>query len=975
MILLNTEGIMMYLPRKILLLMFVSSLSACGGGSDDTKTTPPPTSTNVAPTVDLGTDQNVPEQTSVTLSSTSADSDGSISGYAWTQVSGATVTLTDSTSDTLVFDAPTTTTDLSLVFQLTVTDDDNATASDQVTINVAAVNTSPSVAAGSAKSVPVNTNMSLTASALDADGSIASISWTQIDGDALTLANDDQLTLNISIPTGYTGTSATFRVEVTDNEGAVAVDDVVVSIEPALSFVEYVADADPQSLDDVELIVDSGNSSMTPASRATDGYDTFMVAKESEFNFTVTETGLTLTGTNAPTFQVGDIIAGVTADEATGYMRKITAIDGNQITTEMAKLTEAFPNAELDLAIRIANNEITSNLSTTVNGVSRAARTVDLLNFDRHIESELAPGVKVVSDLTMNSGFDVDFSFSIVSRSITELSTIAAASYTTSAYLDVDLPYEYSRQFNKDFNPIFETTKVVTIGIVPVLINVKAVPTIGASVGMSAAGSLKYGFRNSANMETGFRYSNDTITNVANFTPTLTQIGPDYSLEGGVNLQANASIAVIISLYEVNFEIPVVGKFEIDGPGIGIDLGPYAKFDVTASYNSTATPALTCLLDLTAGIASNLSIDYGTIGEQLNIDNPENITLYDTNRALWHSDECPFESKVGGLAGSVFDGETLPIEGVSIVVKDTNLDIVATLSSDANGLYETSDLAIGSYSVNFSKEGYESAVASIEVTEDYVVTVPQVLFLNEEEEGAVGTLSTIVVDAQDPTLVIFGASIIVREGLNSPSGEYVTSFNSGEIATEIELPIGYYTLEVSHEGYDTLYESAAISSAEVINKSINLSSEGGEVGEGEARIVLTWGASPSDLDSHLTFGNNHIYYSHKNGGGASLDVDDTSSYGPETVTIDSVSPDSTYSYYIYNYSRSGTFSASQAQVKLYFDGTTRTYNAPGGTGYYWNVFDIVNGTLVPCNSGCVSSSSAARSAKPGAAPFVMPPKK
>jgi len=186
-----------------------------------------------------------------------------------------------------------------------------------------------------------------------------------------------------------------------------------------------------------------------------------MVAKESEFNFTVTETGLTLTGTNAPTFQVGDIIAGVTADEATGYMRKITAIDGNQITTEMAKLTEAFPNAELDLAIRIANNEITSNLSTTVNGVSRAARTVDLLNFDRHIESELAPGVKVVSDLTMNSGFDVDFSFSIVSRSITELSTIAAASYTTSAYLDVDLPYEYSRQFNKDFNPIFETTKVV----------------------------------------------------------------------------------------------------------------------------------------------------------------------------------------------------------------------------------------------------------------------------------------------------------------------------------------------------------------------------------------------------------------------------------------------------------------------------------------------------------------------------------
>jgi len=929
---------------------------------------------NTVPTVDAGTEQSVDEQTSVTLSSTSSDSDGIISSYSWTQVSGETVTLIDADSGTLLFDAPTTAVDLSLVFQLTVIDNENATAKDNVTVNVAAVNILPTVDAGSAKSVPVNTNMSLTAFAADQDGNISDIVWTQTNGDNLIISDVNQLILNIIIPTGYTGTSATFRVEVTDNEGAVATDEVIITIEPALTFVEYTADIDPAPLDNVELIIDPGNSSMTPATRGVDGYEAFMVAKDSDFNFTVTTTGLTLTGTNAPTFQVGDIIAGVTADETKGYMRKVIAINGTQLTTEMATLTETFPNAELDLAIRIANSGIATNLSTTVNGVSRSARSVDLLNFDRHIEEELTPGVKVVTDLQMNSGFDVDFSFSIMSRSITELSTVVAANYTTTAYLDVDLPYEYSRQFNKTFNPIFETTKVITIGVVPVVVNVKAVPAIGASVGMSAAGSLKYGFRNSATMETGFRYSNDTITNVANFTPTLTQIGPDYSLEGGVNLKANASVAVIVSLYEVNFEIPVVGKFEIDGPGIGVDLGPYAKFDVSASYNSTAIPPLTCLLDLTAGLASNLSIDYGIIGDQLNVANPENITLYDSNIALWHSDVCPFEGKVGGLAGSVFDGETSPIGGVTITVENTNSDVIANLTSDTNGLYEASDLAIGSYKVNFSKEGYESATVSIEVTENNIITVPQVLFLDEEEEGAVGMLSTIVVDAQDPTVIISGASIIVREGLNSPSGEYVTSFNSGGAAIEIELPIGYYTLEVSHEGYDTLYKSIAISSAETLNKSINLSSEGGGVGEGEARIVLTWGATPSDLDSHLTFDSEHIYYSHKNGGEVSLDVDDISSYGPETVTITSVSPDKTYSYYIYNYSRSGTFSASQAQVKFYFDGTTRTYNAPGGSGYYWNVFDVVNGTLVPCNSGCVSGSPSARSAKLGAAPFVMPPK-
>lgn len=969
----------MYLAKKILFLIFVSFFSACGGSDDTKKTLPTPTSLeNIVPLVNAGIDQNVNEQTNVTITSTSSDSDGSISSYSWTQVSGETVTLVGADSETLTLDAPTTIIDLTLVFQLTVTDNSNASATDQITINVLAINAAPSVMAGSDMSVPINTNMSIKAFASDQDGSISSIVWAQTNGDLLTMTDENQLILNITIPADYTGTSTTFRVEVTDNEGAVAADELVLTIEPLLSFVEYVADVDPAPLDNVELTVDPGDSLMTPASRDVDGYETFMVSKDSDYNFVVTPTGLTLTGINAPNFQVGDIIAGVTADESVGYIRKIITIDGDQISTIIATLTETFPNAELDLSISISNGVISTNLSTSVNGVSKAAKSIDLLNFDRHLENALAPGVKIVTDLKMNSGFDIDFDFSIFSGSITEMSTIVDASYTTSAYLDIDLPYEYSRQFNKTFRPIVNVQKVITILAgpipIPILLNVKVVPVVGASVGMSAAGSLKYGFRNSTTMEAGFRYNNGSINNVANFLPVLTAIGPDYSLEGGVNFKANASVAVIVSLYEVSYDIPVVGKFEIDGPGIGIDLGPYAKFDVTASYNSTATPSLTCLLDLTAGVASNLSIDYGTIGQQLNIGNPENIALYDSSRALWNSDVCPFLSKVGGLSGSVFDGDNTPIESVIITVLNTNSDTVANLLSDSNGLYNTTDLAVGSYKVHFSKEGYETAIASIEVTENFDVIVPQVLFLDEEAEDSVGTVSTIVVDAQDPTLIIFGASIIVREGLNSPSGEYVTSFNSAEVATEVVLPVGYFTLEISHEGYDTLYESIAVSSAEILNKSINLSSEGGNLGDGEARIVLTWGTTPNDLDSHLTFGDNHIYFSNKSGGGVSLDVDDVSSYGPETITIDSVSPDTTYSYYIYNYSTSGRFSESQAQVKLYFDGTTRTYNAPGGEGYYWNIFDIVNGTLVPCNSGCISNTASSRSRanNKNATPFIMP---
>jgi len=66
--------------------------------------------------------------------------------------------------------------------------------------------------------------------------------------------------------------------------------------------------------------------------------------------------------------------------------------------------------------------------------------------------------------------------------------------------------------------------------------------------------------------------------------------------------------------------------------------------------------------------------------------------------------------------------------------------------------------------------------------------------------------------------------------------------------------------------------------------------------DNEYRVVLTWGDIPNDLDSHLFYYNEydqelfHVYWASAIGyyNGeivASLDVDDTSSYGPETVTI------------------------------------------------------------------------------------------
>jgi uncharacterized protein YfaP (DUF2135 family) len=65
------------------------------------------------------------------------------------------------------------------------------------------------------------------------------------------------------------------------------------------------------------------------------------------------------------------------------------------------------------------------------------------------------------------------------------------------------------------------------------------------------------------------------------------------------------------------------------------------------------------------------------------------------------------------------------------------------------------------------------------------------------------------------------------------------------------------------------------------------------VKQGQVRIVLTWGETPRDLDSHLdTPSGCHVYYGRKqcNRGQESLDTDVTDSFGPETINIRKLAP-------------------------------------------------------------------------------------
>lgn len=165
---------------------------------------------------------------------------------------------------------------------------------------------------------------------------------------------------------------------------------------------------------------------------------------------------------------------------------------------------------------------------------------------------------------------------------------------------------------------------------------------------------------------------------------------------------------------------------------------------------------------------------------------------------------------------------------------------------------------------------------------------------------------------------------------------------------------GTYTLEVSANGYTTEYIDAEIIRGQVkTGKSIVLSPL---VGEGEVRIVLTWGSSPSDLDSHAegrsSSGSNfHIFFQNQSVNAiGTLDVDDRNGFGPETITI--TDADAAFTYYVVDFTQSSAIGSSNATVKVYLPGNSQAvvYTVPAGTGNTWEVFRYEDGNITPLNT-------------------------
>jgi len=325
----------------------------------------------------------------------------------------------------------------------------------------------------------------------------------------------------------------------------------------------------------------------------------------------------------------------------------------------------------------------------------------------------------------------------------------------------------------------------------------------------------------------------------------------------------------------------------------------------------------------------------------------------------------------GILIGKVVDAITREgiDEALVSVFKGTSYEIyTASTASTVDGSYELI-LEPGTYKIFVSKDNYISVFSYKTITEGVTTydAILQAVPTSHSGNGCIGGNIKNAFTGQG----VSGLTISFRNGIDAVSGDIAGSTTTGANGYySITLPAGNYTGEITGSGYSTSYLLVVSIGGYQCNASTD--DQNGSVTPiipaGQTRIILTWGENPWDLDSHLTGplpdgSRFHLYYPYAetNAGSpwpqyAKLDLDDVTSYGPETTTIyqqiNGVYRFSVHDYTNRHSSSSYALSNSGAQVRVYRGSNlVATFNVPANQGgTLWTVFEMSGNTINPINT-------------------------
>lgn len=331
----------------------------------------------------------------------------------------------------------------------------------------------------------------------------------------------------------------------------------------------------------------------------------------------------------------------------------------------------------------------------------------------------------------------------------------------------------------------------------------------------------------------------------------------------------------------------------------------------------------------------------------------------------------------GTIKGRVIsDLDNSGLSGVNVQFYGTTIDNTTT---DNNGEFNA-EVAVGDYTISYSLSGYIDESEDVPLETDGQTLEVSTLRMLPSSCASTGTISGIITDAVSGDNVT-GVYLTARRGKNRPwrrikatdttdSSGY--SFNS--------LNRGWYTVKTYKSGYNN-GKFYVKSCGDVSNQDYAISET---LPTGTMQIVLSWQTtSPvtgNDLDSHIQIPDNssnafHLhwevntggsgkgndYYSYSATDNVTLDRDEQTPPGTETITIIKVRS-GTYSYSVHDYSNRADSSStklgnSNAFVTVYYNNTTTTYSVPSGAGNLWRVFTFTeSGGLTKVNTLAVEDT-------------------